>query len=306
MLYPIFHYFLLMANVFLFSAKPIAIEPTTFKHFFVYDTDAIPSKDHYKYGESVLTSESLEIGRNLETEAQWLDCIKEAYDALPEGKKGIIIYIHGYQADKQFFVRSTGRIIQKEIFDIPSNDYGMAISLIWKSVLNYEDAVTNAHKKGQNFAEIVEKIQQIQQKSCPQAKISVMAHSMGNRVWEGLYQNWVVAQPSLKLASVMLLAADLEDNVFYTTLSDLPQHADRIIVYHNQDDVTLSFANKLKEHKRLGIYGPADPANLHENVIVKDVTGLNDEDIKSGTFTKHRYYYTSPSVRKALAGYLSL
>ncbi|MEZ4911884.1 MAG: alpha/beta hydrolase [Saprospiraceae bacterium] len=306
MFYPIFHYFLLVANVFLFSTKPKIVEPTTFKHFFVYDTESIPSKDHYQYGESVLTSDNLEIGRNMDTESQWLDCIKEAYDALPENKKGIIFYIHGYQADKQFFVRSSGQIIQKEIFDVPSHEYGMAVSLIWKSVLGYDDAVANAYKKGQYFAEIVERIQKIQQNNCPQAKISVMAHSMGNRVWEGLFQNWVTAQPTLKLSTVMLLAADLEDTVFNNTLSTLPDHAARIIVYHNHDDVTLSFANKFREHRRLGIYGPENPISLPKNIIVKDVTGIADEDIKNGTFTKHRYYYTSPSVRKALVGFLSM
>ncbi|MCB9309937.1 MAG: alpha/beta hydrolase [Lewinellaceae bacterium] len=276
-----------------------------FRQFFVYDKYNQATVSHYTFGESAIIDNSLVTTQTISGMHAWLSEIKDAIEHQPQDKKGIVIYIHGYQADNQYFIKSSGPIIQKDIFDTENSQYGIAISLVWKSVFGYDEAVQNAFAKGEFFANIVDSIYRYQQADCANAKFSVIAHSMGNRVWEGLYTEWIKIRPNVQLNSVLLMAADLENNVFETSFASLPQHANRVVVYHNTEDVTLSFANRMSPHERLGIFGPKNPDTLPENIIIQNATNVSDDDIKNATFTRHRYFYSSPSIRKHLSQYLN-
>jgi hypothetical protein len=236
----------------------------------------------------------------------WIKTVSENIEGLKPNKSGIIIYIHGFQGDNKYFVQSSGYILQKDVFDNESHPYGMTISLQWKSGLIYPDATQTALQKGENMAAIVDKIYQIQQKQYPGSPISVICHSMGNRVWQGLYSEWVSLNKPLKIAQVFYFAADLECDIFDKSFSDIHAHIGHSYVYYNRADRTLQMANAIKEHRRLGIYGTSPETDLNsKHITLIYATDLKDEETFAGKLSLHRYYYGSPTMRKEIVRLLN-
>jgi hypothetical protein len=88
-------------------------------------------------------------------------------------------------------------------------------------------------------------------------------------------------------------------------LKETPKYINKIYCFYNIDDRTLNMANQLKSYKRLGIFGPCNESRKISNIIPINTTGLKDNEGISPNMTLHRYYYSSPSVRKLISDILN-
>lgn len=299
-MHPIFLFILLQ------SIPYVKNQSTPYPHFFLYDLGNKASDQRYEYGDFSMASDKI-VKANLTTEKDaWLHKIDTSLATLHPGKAGIIIYIHGFQGDNKYFVQSSGYLLQKDIFDNAAHAYGMTVSLQWKSSIIYQDAVQTALQKGQNMAAVVDEIYRKQQKLYPGAPISIICHSMGNRVWQGLYDSWLEKNKSIRIENVFFFAADLECDIFDTAFENIQDHVAQSYVFYNRADRTLQMANALKEHKRLGIYGTSVQTDLvSKHITLIDATDIKDEETFAGKLSLHRYYYGSPTMREKTVTILS-
>lgn len=276
-----------------------------FPHFYIYDEKG--TDDHHKqysYGKMVLEGKNL-IKSNHWTEASLLfDDVEIQISKLTKNKNGLIVYIHGYQADNIFFMQKSGYTIQKEILAHTSHPYGMGLSLQWSSVIPYGEAVVSALIKGRQFMHYLFDIVRQLRLQHPGAPVSFICHSMGNRVFQGLYEKWLEYDPNLMLNHIFFMAADLESNIFELSFDQINQHIRHPHVYYNHQDVTLKIANAMVKNPRLGLYGTLDYSSP-KNCISRDVTEIDDDQSFAGTITNHRYFYGSPTVRNEIIKQLS-
>ena len=294
-----------------------------FPHFYIYDSGTLDVEHPtYEFGDYDIVKDKLIKARQTKDKAAFLTSVMDSIHLLDKTRAGLIIYIHGYQGDNKQFVQSSGFILQKEVFDQASSPYGMAISFQWKSPMAYNDAVKTARGKGQASATILQEIYTNWKIKYPEAPMTIICHSMGNRVWQGLYESWVTLDQNLSINNVLMMAADLETDVLNTSFKDIQLHCHHLYIYHSLADRTLQMANALNEHKRLGIYGiPIDsssntnslnlstqnsdlPIYAHE-LIIRDVTKIQDDQTFAGKLSKHRYYYGSPTIRKEIVDILT-
>ncbi|MBC7886065.1 MAG: alpha/beta hydrolase [Saprospiraceae bacterium] len=283
-----------------------------FPHFYIYDTGKHASDHQYKYGDYDFQNDKIIKQRETDIEKTFLSSVTDTIKSLRADKAGVIIYIHGFQGDNKFFVQSSGFIIQRNVFDHPEHRYGMGISLQWKSSLAYQDAVLTALEKGAQMAPIIDSLYRIIRQYHHHAPVSILCHSMGNRVWQGLYEQWININQEFYLENVLMFAPDLEADIFETNFESIEKHCGQIHIYHNLTDRTLQMANAMKEHKRLGIYGPMVDSNkppfsneLLIKMKIRNVTDIKDEETFAGKLSLHRYYYGSPSIRKEIVEILS-
>jgi esterase/lipase superfamily enzyme len=143
------------------------------------------------------------------------------------------------------------------------------------------------------------------------ARVTLLAHSMGNLALEGAVENWFLhGNGDARMFDLALLAAadcgyDAFDQPELARLSGLDHLADRVaILFSHADQVLhLSMAVNLGA-KRLGQDGPhnrADPAAFPPAVYqMVDCTNFRDYDV--GFMASHQYYRLSPAVRTIIAG----
>ena len=281
-------------------------QTSAYPHLFIYDIGQKPSNHKYEYGSFDLNATKI-IKSNIITDQDlWIENVKKSIKELNPKRSGIILYIHGFQGDNKYFVQSSGYILQKEVFANEAHPYGMTISLQWKSGFLYPDAEQTALQKGENIATVMDKIYKIQQKIHPGAPISVICHSMGNRVWQGLYEKWIDINKKIKIDIVFFFAADLECDIFNKSFSDIQNHIAHSYVFFNRIDRTLQMANAIKEYTRLGVYGTSPDTDINsKNITQQDVTDINDEETFAGKLSLHRYYYGSPTLRNKTIQILS-
>lgn len=281
------------------------VDNQSIPHFFIYDEGGVlaPEK-RYSFGNMAIENKRL-LKRNIWAIPNPLfQALEGEIAQLRPEKSGLIVYIHGYQADNIFFMQKSGYTIQDKVFDCSSLPYGLALSLQWSSVIPYHKAVDAAYEKGSQFASFMVKISDLLHVYHPQAPISFICHSMGNRVFQGLYETWLSEQSDMKINQIFFMAADLESDIFERGLQDLGVHSQLLHVYFNQQDFTLKIANAMMKHPRLGIYGVREFASP-KNCLQYDVTGLEDDRSFIGNLMHHRYFYGSKTVRDGMIEHLS-
>jgi hypothetical protein len=155
---------------------------TDFQHYYIYDVGTNPEEKKYEFGRMAIEDKKLVKSHTKMIDTLWMLDIKKSIDQLSQTKNGLIVYIHGYQGDNKYFVQQSGYVIQSDIFDHAAHRYGLAISLQWKSVLPYDTAVKNAYEKGKNFVNLLDSIYHILKSKHPEAPVTFITHSMGNRV----------------------------------------------------------------------------------------------------------------------------
>jgi hypothetical protein len=275
-------------------------EPTKTPHFYWYlkgydKTNYILEKGKYQISADKLTKLQDHKERTI-----WLSDIRQMIDSLPEGKKDVLFYIHGYMADNPAFVKESGYVLQKEYFDHKDSPYAFVISLQWDAPADYRRSRSVALEKGTHFAVLVNDLYKIFEEQGIAPEFSFFCHSMGNRVFEGLYDSLITINPDIHLDKVFLMAADLESDIFNDRFSTMPAVANRIYIYNNLNDRTLAMANAFVPYKRLGIFGPEKSSCQNDNIQTVDVSDMDDDETLAGRMSLHRYYYDSPMVRSKI------
>ena len=232
-----------------------------------------------------------------------------------EKQKHVSFFVHGYNNTWLDAIQRY-RQIQKDLYSGPQG-LGQLILFTWPSdghtydyLPDREDARATGPDLAQVFVTLHDQIVTVQRASAIngnaepcRAKISIIAHSMGN----------FVVQKALAVASKMLnnpqlvtlihqsalVAADVDNDLFQ---EDQPQDSDgslmanlcyRIGALYTGRDEVLGASAGLKHFgkRRLGRSGLADPQAVYDNVFDFDVTGLlpkNATNIHSAVFEHPR------------------
>jgi len=224
------------------------------------------------------------------------------FPSLPDSRnseqKHVSLFVHGYNNDWQ---GSATRYMQikKDLYD--ANDLGVLVLFSWPSdgsSANYLPDREDARQSGPQTAELFVRLHEIvaaeqrlaaisndPNKMC-RAKISVIAHSMGNYV---VQKGLAVAAKRLNSPQLVTLvhqlamvAADVDNDLFQ---NDRPQEDDgslmsnlcyRIGALYTGLDEVLGASAGLKHFgkRRLGRSGLADRNNTWDNVFDHDVSDL--------------------------------
>ena len=219
-------------------------------------------------------------------------------ESLPEEKRNILIFIHGMWAHRDFFQEEQLTRMRKDVLRDGDSPYGMVLSFIWHSGVNYHTNVTHASAVGRYFSNPISEILTLKAD-----RFSVMAHSMGNRVFQGILSELDKKESEEPIFDRMLfMAADLEEDIFSPDqpLGDIDRYIGESILYVHNNDRSLGLSRALNENNRLGLNADAETLDDNPSIKIIDVSTVKDNDGFGPSLSNHRYFYTSPTVRKDL------
>ncbi len=266
-------------------------------HYFIYDQSKKLPDSKYAFGIQEIVDKKLKKTKAFGSFNELVAHISEDVVSSDISPKGILFYIHGYQADQKMFMEQSGFTLQNDVFDKITDKYNIIISLQWNSVLHYQKAVANAYEKGSRFVHFLQPIMENVRKVSPLCQVSFLCHSMGNRVFQGIYDTWTQRNSQIQFTKVWMMAADLEYDIFSTQFPKASSYIQNVFIYHKTQDLTLKIAKSLEDHPRLGIIGPKQRL---ENMFIRDVSDISDDQSLGGNLSHHRYYYGSPTIRQEI------
>jgi hypothetical protein len=120
----------------------------------------------------------------------------------------------------------------------------------------------------------------------PDARINVIAHSLGARVVLHMLDEWSkesTSAPRRKLQNLVLAAADIDSEIFRRLLPAARKSSERITVYISADDKALGASARVHGYARLG-----RDLNGSEGVDIIDTTYLKDSDYNHNYYTQSR------------------
>lgn len=213
-------------------------------------------------------------------------------------KSNILIHIHGLWANKKPFVEEINSTLDRHIYSSEDCPYGIIVNIIWDSGYIYDANKKVAYEKGQRSLELVTQLEKLCRGK--NAKLSIMCHSMGNRVLQGMIDAADIPHRKIPIFDKCLMVApDIESDVFEVSHSFEKSTliSNQIVVYRHNTDRTLGMS-RLINNDRLGLNGITETANDFSNIRLVDASLLNDDEFQSAKFSRHRYYYSSPTVRR--------
>jgi esterase/lipase superfamily enzyme len=232
-------------------------------------------KDPHKH----ITLQSIEL-TNLES---WRDELQRR--ALPLGKPGVLLFIHGYNVSFAGAAMRTAQLAYDLGFA------GAAVFFSWPSrgelipyISDEQAAEWSAHDVKTVLAELAS--------LGPDVPVYVIAHSMGNRVLTRALKD-LATQDRTQLAAfkeIALTAPDIDADVFKREIAPaVLGKGPRVTLYASSNDVALVASRKLHGgYRRLG---ESDP----EVLVMKDMDTVDASNIKTD-FMGHSYFGDSGTV----------
>ncbi len=227
-------------------------------------------------------------------------------DAMRSSKyKQILLYIHGFNNYMERDVFKRTREMQA-MLDAEDKNKTLVIPLIWPTsdkiglARDYYSDQKSADNSAFAFARALSKFvtwQQASDGSCLRP-MSILAHSMGNRVLRETIKNWKKYDlpngvPSI-FRNIFMVAADVvnetleegEDGHF------ICQSAKNVVVYYAYDDLAMPASKALNlggriASRRLGMTGPENSSKVPRNVHSVDCSAFNN----SYDFPKGHSYF---------------
>lgn len=251
-----------------------------------------------KYGELVYTpdynveKEEWSIDQN-----QMLESISQALQSQPDGKKDVMIYIHGLWGNTWIPFADSHKKMMEDIWNDPDSPFGMVISLVWDGGANYDSNVATALRSGEYLSVITQDIHKLV--SDNGGRVSYMLHSMGHRVFQGIWSDEFETTEH-RATDVVMMGSDLHTDTFEENnpMHHLHKFTDEIVVYVHNNDRTLGFSKAFNGRSRLGLGGVDDMDKTPDILTQVDVSTLTDVQGFGARFSNHRYYYASPTVRQ--------
>jgi len=269
----------------------------TVHHFYikVKGKHSKPEKYKLEFGE-IVTNEKERIFYR-KTNASSLDEIRNTLQESIDNKDNydLNIYIHGMWANQKSVWKHTVKNLMYDLQNVSNKDQ-ILFSIIWDTGVIYENSVSNAYTKGKYLSNFFYNLVENQTTS---TKINVIAHSMGNRLFQGMTEHRLPSSGKF-IWKYICMGADLEENIFEKNqpFEFLPNLCENIIIYVHNNDRTLKVSSILNKDKRLGLVGIKDSLLNKDIFNIVDVSLITDNESIGATFSNHRYYYSSPLVRE--------
>ena len=214
---------------------------------------------------------------------------------LPNDKKDILVYIHGMWGHRTFFHHQVLNSYQKDVLSDEDSSVGIVVSIIWHSGMNYWTNKDHAYRVGKYFKPVVENLLAL-----PFEEKNFLCHSMGNRVFQGIYSEFENSGNNhMAIDKLILVAADLEENIFDEgqPLESIGDYCSLPVVYVHNNDRSLGMSKALNENERLGLNANEGTCSGNESITIIDVSLVKDNEGFAPSMSNHRYFYTSPAVR---------
>lgn len=235
-------------------------------------------------------------------EDHFVDSVRTQLALLDPAKRNILLYIHGMKGDSWGFLGDSHEVMQREMWSHDQHQYGLFMTIIWKCGTTYHGNVDDALHTGKKIAPLVHRIHNESESISDKTKISYLVFSMGNRVFQGIWADELEHNERCSIHQLIMTGADLETNIFEPgqTYEYIDRLAERVLVYRHNNDRTLGFSKAFNGQGRLGLQGIADLNKVSPKIIQVDVSLIDDNEDLSSSFTNHRYFYMSPTVRRDL------
>lgn len=208
-----------------------------------------------------------------------------------ENRAAPLIYVHGYNVDFEKAIKRTWLIQQR-----------LNRQLVLFSWASYGDTVTYARDE----ASVMLSVNHLQQiitslaaafPATGEDGLSIVTHSMGARgVVHALSTLAQITDSSRRplIRHLVLMAADMDAQLFAQKLPDLRRVAENITIYVSANDAPLRLSAELHGYPRLGLRSEATEKLVGVDVI--DVSSLPIRRVSG-----HLYHYVNPWVTADLA-----
>jgi len=210
------------------------------------------------------------------------------------------VLIHGIWADKKFAWENMIQSISRDTYENLDKKQKVILSIIWDSSFDYKKGVRIARIKGDYLSSF---LKDFLDENDSKYKINFLCHSMGNRVFQHMInESDLIDKDEILIDQFVSVGADIESNTFEEgePLYGLEKIVNDITIYMHNNDRTLGMSKLLNSSDRLGLSGFHDIKLLPENFRIIDVSVITDHDDLTSKIGNHRYFYTSPAVRKDL------
>jgi esterase/lipase superfamily enzyme len=199
---------------------------------------------------------------------------KEHLATLNKEERNVVLFVHGYNTDFMRGARIAGQVWAN------MGIAGMPAFFSWPSLGEkmIGPYVTDMAAADASEKYLVQYITELHANAGPDAKVHVIAHSMGNRLMLRVanrlaaHERWRGA-----LGQVILVAPDVDQELFTDLASAYPTIAKRTTVLVSTSDLPVTFAELLARFPRVGAPPPIQKINnidMVEVVIKGGVFGL--------------------------------
>lgn len=193
-------------------------------------------------------------------------------------EENVLYYFHCLYGGVRFFHKNSLQRLNQD------NQSHKIISIVWHA--NYL-----AYKK--NWEQSIEQSQCLQQLffqlwSIAGKNNSVLCHSMGHRIFEGVMQG--VDSQGFNFEKIIFAAGDLDVDVFENNLKKLPEISERIVIYIHLKDRLLKASTKRHDRKRLGLHGLENNEILLKIDNIERVNVTNSSGKRCIRTTNHSYF----------------
>ena len=298
--------------IFLFSSNSLLFSKQKVNHFFI-EMESPTAKLRFGYvekmGKRYVQKYFLnEDGSDISWRAFGKHFTKK-YKKTRRKRNDILFYTHGFRAHKDAYQDITNYNMHKGLYECKDNSYKTIISLVWHSNLNYKAMRGKTIEMGERFAGIINVLLDVSKEKKSKRKVSFLNHSMGNRIFEGIFTELQSLRKNNKpyIENVIFAAPDIEASTFYKdgTLEHIDRFCNHAIVYRHKRDLTLSMSKLINLKDRLGLDGIDDFTKIPTNVYLIDVSSAKKTEDNHDKISRHGYYTSSPVVRQDIFNILN-
>jgi len=188
----------------------------------------------------------------------------------------VLYYIHSLYGDfRPYHKNSINRL--KQI-----NDFDKIVCIEWNAAkIRYTKTWKHAGKQGEQIGELMNLL-------LSKNKNSILCHSMGNRIFEGISTKLT---EQAKIEKIILVAADLGVNSFQNGESFNKFKPNEIVVLVNKKDKLLRLSKFMHQKKRLGLNGTEgivfSKFHKKEKIDIWDITN----EVREGKFGSGHVYF---------------
>ncbi len=203
----------------------------------------------------------------------------------------VVLFVHGYNIN---FVKGCSR---SAVFQQTLDEHSRLLLFSWPSdgtLVSYTRDEADIEWSQHSLETVIRKLVAIYGAE----RLNIVAHSLGARGVVRVLQMMAREFDDRQINELVLLAPDIDADVFRTVFPDLKKITSRISLYSSENDQPLRLSGEVHGYPRLGEAG--------ENIVVLKGMDTIDVSISGGReVTGHLYHLYNDNVRSDIGRLLS-